>query len=60
MTDTSDRLPPEERSVDELEAELLDAMRNLRRKNKKVEEYLDGLARSSEKTASEGDGAPAP
>ena len=49
----------EKQSADELEEELLDAMRSLRRKNKKVEEYLDGLARSAEKTAQEGDGSPA-
>jgi hypothetical protein len=41
----------EEQVVDELEQELLDAMRNLRRKNKSIEEYLDGLARATEKPA---------
>ncbi len=41
----------DEQSADELEKELLDAMRSLRRKNKKVEEYLDGLARTAEKPA---------
>jgi len=61
MTETPpDGLHAEPQSADELEAELLDAMRNLRRKNKKVEEYLDGLARGAEKTVPEGDGTPAP
>jgi len=41
----------EEQAVDELEQELLDAMRNLGRKNKSIEEYLDGLARAAEKPA---------
>ncbi|RJP67229.1 MAG: hypothetical protein C4532_14965 [Candidatus Abyssobacteria bacterium SURF_17] len=44
---------------DALEKELLDAMRNLTRKNRKIEEYLDGLARSSAKPAS-GPGEPPP
>ena len=39
----------ENQDVDEIEQELLDAMKNLRRKNKKVEEYLDGLARDVER-----------
>ena len=50
-----DNLPDEsgadEQAADELEKELLDAMRNLRRKNKNIEEYLDGLARDTEKPA---------
>lgn len=39
----------EDQDVGEIEQELLDAMKSLRRKNKKVEEYLDGLARDVEK-----------
>ena len=39
--------------ADEVEQELLDAMKKLRRTNKKVEEYLDGLAREVEKPASQ-------
>ena len=39
----------EEQAVDELEQELLDAMRKLGRKNKNIEDYLDGLARAAEK-----------
>jgi hypothetical protein len=35
--------------VDEIEQELLDAMKSLRRTNKKVEEYLDGLAGDAQK-----------
>lgn len=49
----------EDQDVDELEQELLDAMKSLRRKNKKVEEYLDGLARAVEKPAEEQTEAPA-
>lgn len=50
----------EEQSADELEQKLLDAMRSLRRKNKNVEEYLDGLARTTDKPADEkGDAPPA-
>ena len=49
----TDNLPEEtnaeEQKTDELEKELLDAMRDLGRKNKKIEEYLDGLTRTSEK-----------
>jgi predicted nucleic acid-binding Zn-ribbon protein len=41
----------DEQAAAELEKELLDAMSNLRRKNKNIEEYLDGLARDTEKTA---------
>jgi hypothetical protein len=48
----------DEQNADELEQELLDAMRSLRRKNKKVEEYLDGLARTVEKPAEEKSDAP--
>jgi hypothetical protein len=40
----------EEQIADDLEEELLDAMRVLRRKNKSVEEYLDGLARETDKS----------
>ena len=43
----------EKQDADEIEKELLDAMRDLRRKNKKVEEYLDGIARTAEKPAEE-------
>ena len=49
----------EEQDVDEIEKELLDAMRHLRRKNRKVEEYLDGIARTTEKPAEENSGPPA-
>ena len=53
-----DESAAEDQSAEQLEAELLDAMRKLRRKNRKVEEYLDGLARSTEKTTPEsGDSA---
>jgi len=44
----------EEQAADELEEELLDAMRNLGRKNKSIEEYLDGLARAVEKPPEQG------
>jgi len=40
----------ENQNADEIDKELLDAMKGLRRTNKKVEEYLDGLARAAEKT----------
>lgn len=57
---TSEEQNEEEQSADELEQKLLDAMRSLRRKNKKVEEYLDGLSRTAEKPAEEkGDAPPA-
>ncbi len=39
----------ENMDVDEIEQELLDAMKSLRRTNKKVEQYLDGLARDTQK-----------
>lgn len=39
--------------ADEVEQELFDAMKKLRRTNKKVEEYLDGLAREVEKPPAE-------
>ena len=39
--------------ADEVEQELFDAMKKLRRTNKKVEEYLDGLAREVEKPSAE-------
>ena len=48
----------EELDVDKLEKELLDAMRTLRRKNKTVEEYLDGIARTTEKPPEEQTEAP--
>ena len=44
---------PEEQATDELEQKLIDAMKDLGRKNRKVEEYLDGIARSAEKPARE-------
>jgi len=44
---------PEEQEAGELEQTLIDAMKDLGRKNRKVEEYLDGLARSAEKPAQE-------
>lgn len=54
MTDNlSDETDAEEQDVDEIEKELLDAMRKLSRKNKSIEEYLDGLARTPEKPAEE-------
>jgi hypothetical protein len=40
-------------NVDEIEQELLDAMKKLRRTNKNVEEYLDGIAREAEQPAPE-------
>ena len=59
MTEKSpDESRAEKQSADELEDELLDAMRSLRRKNRKIEEYLDGLARSTEKTDQQGNSAP--
>ncbi len=46
MTDNHpEEIRPDEAHEDELEKELLDAMRDLGRKNKKIEEYLDSLAR---------------
>ena len=39
----------EDLDADEIEQELLDAMKSLRRTNKNVEEYLDGLARDVQK-----------
>lgn len=58
MTDNlPDDADADERDVDEVEKELLDAMRTLSRKNKNIEEYLDGLARTPEKPAEEGDEA---
>ena len=39
--------------ADEIEQELLDAMKKLRRTNKNVEEYLDGIAREAEQPAPE-------
>jgi hypothetical protein len=39
--------------VDEIEQELLDAMKKLRRTNKNIEEYLDGIAREAEQPAPE-------
>jgi hypothetical protein len=54
MTENLPEQPgPEETSADELEQQLLDAMRNLSRKSKKVEEYLEGLARTAEKPQQE-------
>jgi predicted nucleic acid-binding Zn-ribbon protein len=49
----TDDLEPEEQATDELEQKLTDAMKDLGRKNRKVEEYLDGLARSVEKPTQE-------
>jgi hypothetical protein len=48
----------EEQEAEKLEKELLDAMRNLRRKNKNIEEYLDNLARAGEKPAEEAEKPP--
>jgi hypothetical protein len=49
MTDkTPGEQGTEPSAADRLEQELLDAMRDLRRKNRKVEEYLDGIARPAE------------
>ena len=39
----------EDLDADGIEQELLDAMKSLRRTNKKVEQYLDGLARDTQK-----------
>ena len=59
MTETPpDESREEKQTADDLETELLDAMRNLRRKNRKIEEYLDGLARNTEKPAQEGNSTP--
>ncbi len=58
-TEEQDADEAEEQDVDEIEKELLDAMRDLRRKNKKVEEYLEGIARTTEKPAEENSGPPA-
>jgi hypothetical protein len=43
----------EETDPDEVEQELLDAMKKLGGANKKVEHYLDGLARDAKKPAPE-------
>jgi hypothetical protein len=45
--------------ADEIEQELLDAMKKLRRTNKNVEEYLDGIAREAEQPAPEQTDTPA-
>ena len=45
--------------ADEIEQELLDAMKKLRRTNKNVEEYLDDIAREAEKPAPEQTDTPA-
>ena len=45
--------------ADEIEQELLDAMKKLRRTNKNVEEYLDGIAREAEEPAPEQTDTPA-
>jgi len=42
-----------EQDIDELEQKLLDAVRALSRKTKRVEEYLDSLGRKTEKPADE-------
>ena len=52
-----DEIDAEEQDADEIEKELLDAMRKLTRKNKSIEEYLDGLTRSPEKPAEDGNEA---
>ena len=58
-----EREPDEEelddQDPDKIEKELLDAMKSLRRKNKNVEEYLDGLARATEKPPQQQTDAPA-
>ena len=46
-------LEQDEQDKDELEQKLIDAMKDLGRKNRKIEEYLDGIARSAEKPAEE-------
>jgi hypothetical protein len=51
--DEQDVAELDEQQADEVEQELLDAMRSLSRKNKKIEEYLDGLARSAQKPPQE-------
>lgn len=48
-----DELEIDEQDTDELEKKLIDAMKDLGRKNRKVEEYLDGIARSAEKPVQE-------
>jgi hypothetical protein len=57
--DASDVEDADEIDADEVEQELLDAMKKLRRTNKKVEEYLDGIAREVEKPAPEQTDTPA-
>ncbi|GAB4350145.1 MAG: hypothetical protein Kow0099_33560 [Candidatus Abyssubacteria bacterium] len=49
----------EEGAVDDLERKLLEAMKDLTRKSKKVEEYLDGLAKP-DKPAPQSDAPPSP
>jgi hypothetical protein len=48
----------EEGDVDDLERKLLDAMKDLSRKSKKVEEYLDGMAKPDKPV--QGSGGPTP
>jgi len=49
--ETSEREDEGDLDADEVEQELLDAMKKLRRTNKNVEEYLDGIAREVEQPA---------
>ena len=58
VEEVPDEPAAEKQEADELEKELLDAMRSLRRKNKSIEEYLDNLARAGEKPAEEAEKAP--
>jgi hypothetical protein len=50
LQDSEDSDESEDLDADEVEQELLDAMKSLRRTNKNVEQYLDGLARDVKKS----------
>jgi hypothetical protein len=55
----TDELDADALDADEIEQELLNAMKRLRRTNKKVEEYLDGIASEVDKPAPEQTDTPA-
>ncbi len=58
MTENAPDRPEEEKTdVDELEQALLNAMKSLGRKNKEIEEYLQGMTRTTEKPANENETA---
>ena len=48
-----------DKDADEIEKELLDAMKKLRGANRKIEEYLDGIARVAENPPQEETDKPA-